>query len=465
MNTFSYLYKSTTILFAFSLLACEQSTESSKEPDNLYLGGEGTIFDNTGKAYSLPLRNLAIANSQDFFVGNSLFNKNWVSAPATATVRDGLGPFFNTTSCSACHFRDGRGRPPEEGEELVGLLFRLSIPGNGEHGGPLGDPIYGGQLSPKALTGLTSEGDVEITYETLSGTYLDGEAYSLQKPKYKILGNYGELTNGYMISPRVAQGVYGLGLIEAISEADILRNEDKNDSDQDSISGKANYVWNIEKKQKELGRFGWKANQPSLKQQTAGAFLGDMGITTSMFPNENHNISELDTLPNGNHSDTEYELIDTDLKKVVLYIQTLAVPARRDFNLDNVKDGQNTFSKINCTKCHTPSFTTGSHEVAELSNQTIFPYSDFLLHDMGDDLADNRPDFLADGHEWRTPPLWGLGLQEKVNGHTRLLHDGRARNFEEAILWHGGEALNSKNEFTRLPKEERQNLISFLESL
>ncbi len=428
-----------------------------------FSGGQTTIFDISPNAFGFQAPNLNDEESLDFFVGNSLFNQNWVTAPASTTARDGLGPLFNSRACSGCHFKDGRGRPPEfNGEISHGLLLRLSI-GNGDFGAPLPDPNYGGQLQDQSIEGIDTEAGFEITYIEIPGNYPDGTPYSLRKPTYTITN----LTQGDLlatnISPRVANHISGMGLLEAIDETTLLSLADENDSDNDGISGRPNYVWDVTSGSVKIGRFGWKANQPTVLQQSAGAFSGDMGITSSLFPDENCPPSvDCSTVPNGGTPEIE----DENLTKMALYASTLAVPGRRDWEAQDVLEGKAIFEQINCTGCHTPKITTGAHpSISALSNQTIRPYTDLLLHDMGPDLADGSQDFLATGNEWRTPPLWGIGLFETVNGHTYLLHDGRARNLEEAILWHGGEAENSKNEFKNLPATDREKLLLFLNSL
>ncbi|MCM8527540.1 MAG: c-type cytochrome, partial [Lentisphaeraceae bacterium] len=297
------------------------------------------------------------------------------------------------------------------------------------------------------------------------GEFADGTKYSLRKPVYTIIDKqFGELHKDVMVSPRVGQHIIGMGLLEAIPEKDILANADAEDKNNDGISGRPNYVWNAAENKKSLGRFGWKANQPSVKQQTSGAYLGDIGITTSLNPDQNLTPvqKEAAEAPHGG----EPELDDDDLDKTVLYVANLAVPARRNYKDPEVLKGKKIFNDINCSSCHVAQFQTGKHpDFDNLSNQKIFPYTDLLLHDMGPELADNRPDFEASGTEWRTPPLWGIGLIQTVNGHTFFLHDGRARNLEEAILWHGGEAEKSKEQYKKLTKENRERLIKFLRTL
>ena len=429
------------------------------------LGGETTAFTDTRNAFGLPARNLEGEERRTFAVGNSFFRQNWVAAPASTGARDGLGPTFNALSCSSCHTLDGRAKPPDGPDDPErGLLFRLSIPGRGLHGGPMPDPVYGGQLQDRALLLIPTEGRMVVLYREDPGEFDDGEAYSLRVPSYEISQlAFGPLHPEVMLSPRVAPAVIGMGLLEAIPEEVILASADPDDADGDGISGRPNMVWNERMGGLALGRFGWKANQPTVEQQTAGAFLGDIGITSGMFSAENCPDSQEDCVatPNGGSP----EIPDQRFAKVVFYTQTLAVPAMRDVNDPQVAHGAEVFVETGCHLCHAPSHRTGEHPVGAVSHQAIYPYTDLLLHDMGPGLADGRPDFEADGREWRTPPLWGIGLVETVNGHTMLLHDGRARNLAEAILWHGGEAAGSRDAFKALTKGERDALIRFLESL
>lgn len=450
-----------------ALLATPALLLGTTDFENASTGGDTTVFETGKKAFARPLANISRENNRKHAVGNSFFNKNWVIAPASTTARDGLGPLFNARSCSACHTHDGRGAPPRKDELMTGLLFRLSIPGKNEHGGPVPDAVYGGQLNVRAIPGFEPEGNVEIRYEAIEGHYADGSSYSLRKPVYTLQpsSHYAQPSDDLLMSPRIAPAVHGLGLLEAIDESVIRSWADPDDENGDGISGRVNTVWNPEKKKHELGRFGWKANQPDLRQQTAGAFLGDIGITSSIHVNESFTPTQVERVKNYYESESP-EIKDNLLAKVVVYLQTLAPPARRDWQQENVLRGQQLFAEANCVACHIPSVKTVAHpEIAELSHQTIWPYTDLLLHDMGEGLADHRPDFEANGREWRTPPLWGIGLTEVVNGHTFFLHDGRARNLEEAVLWHGGEAETSKTAFVNMSKEDREALILFLESI
>ncbi len=457
------------LLFFVIFTACKKEQQEdqglSPEDGEEFSGGTSTITTINSNSFSRPSPAISAYEVLDFEVGDGFFTQAWVSAPATTTARDGLGPVFNARSCGTCHSRDGRGRAPEFfGEEQTGYLIRISQPGSNANNGPLADPIYGGQIQDLALNGIDAEARFEINYTALNGEYDDGNSYSLRKPEIVIREtNYGALHNQVMYSPRVAPHMVGLGLLENVPDETFLSFVDENDSDNDGISGRANYVYDAALDQNVLGKFGWKANQPNLVQQSAGAFLGDMGITTSLFPDENCPVGlNCDTIPNGSTP----ECTDETLDFVVFYVRTLAVPAQRDVGDQDVLKGKQLFFDLECEKCHRQKMETGSDSpIDALNNQTIYPYTDLLLHDMGEGLADNRPDFLASGTEWRTPPLWGIGLFETVNGHTNYLHDGRARNIEEAVLWHGGEAQSSVTQFKALGMEERNQLLKFLNSL
>ena len=433
---------------------------------NEQLGGDTTVRSTNRNSFGLAAANLTRLERRTFEVGDSFFSQNWVSAPASTEARDGLGPTFNAQSCSSCHTRDGRGMPPErDGDGERGLLFRLSVPGSdAATGAPLGEPNYGGQLQDRAILSVPAEGQFRIVYDVIHGEYGDGEPYRLLAPRYSFTGlAFGPMHPETMVSPRIAPAVFGAGLLEAISEADIRAQADPDDADGDGISGRPNMVWDARRATVVLGRFGWKANVPTLEQQIAGAFLGDIGITSPVFPDENCPAGQR-ACQSAPHGGTP-EIAAERLGKVVFYNQTLGVPAMRDVGDPQVRRGAELFLKAGCASCHTPQYTTGDHPVAALSGQTILPYTDLLLHDMGAGLADGRPDFGAGGREWRTPPLWGIGLVDNVNGHTRFLHDGRARSIAEAILWHDGEGLAAREAFRNMSRAEREAVLRFLESL
>jgi len=430
------------------------------------LGGAATLNSANENAFAFPLPTLPTAELRKFTFGNRMFNTNWVVAPASVGALDGLGPLFNRVSCSSCHTRDGRGRPPEqEGDPFESMLIRLSIPGMNEHGGVQPVPHYGDQLNEKAITGVPAEGRTLVSYTEREGHYADGARYSLVTPSYEFVAlNYGPLPQDVQFSPRVATPMLGLGLLEAIADETLLALTDPNDANGDGISGRVNHVWDYLANKTVIGRFGWKANQPSLRQQNASAALGDIGITTRMFPEQNVMEGQYAaaTAPSGG-SYNEPEMKDEFFERLTFYTQTLAVPAARHVDDPKMRAGAMQFEKIGCGSCHVPTLKTDTHrDVPQLSNQVIHPFTDLLLHDMGNELADGRPDFEANGKEWRTPPLWGIGLTETVNRHTRFLHDGRARSLEEAVLWHGGEASKARDRFMHLSKAQREALLTFL---
>ncbi len=456
------------VLFVSIVLWCWQCTYSvDLRFEELSGGINFTSYNFSKDAFGGQAKNLSRNESRLFQAGNVLFRENWVAAPASVESLDGLGPVFNARSCGSCHFKDGRGAPPDEPNGTrFGLLWRLNIVGENPGETPKPHPVYGSQIQDHALPRVKPDAQVEIQYDTLYGQYTDGTPYVLYQPHYHLTElAYGEIDEEYKLSPRIAPQVAGLGLLENIPEADILANEDVDDRDGDGISGKANYVWNVLEEKKTLGRFGWKANQPTVLQQTAGAFNGDMGLTSSLFPEDEftpYQEAQSVALPEGGSP----EVSDRQLDRITLYIKALAVPAKRNTDQPEYIQGRSLFYELSCESCHTASFTTGSDdEITALNDQKIYCYTDLLLHDMGEGLADNSPDFEANGREWRTPPLWGIGLIKTVNKHTRLLHDGRARNTEQAILWHGGEAKTSKDKFTKLTAEQRKALIFFVESL
>lgn len=436
-------------------------------PEEELSGGENfTTFDFGENAFGVQGSDLTREQSRFFVSGNTLFRTNWVEAPSSVMSLDGLGPVFNAISCGSCHFKDGRGAPFDEfAIARPGILWRVGVDGFDPRAGGVAHPIYGHQIQDRSLPGVAAEATIETSYEFINGSFADGTPFELRKPIYmpRNLG-YGSLDD-YQLSPRIATHLAGMGLLESIPEFDILQNADPEDNDGDGISGRPNYVHDHIGGGLQIGRFGWKANQPSILQQNAGAFNGDMGLTSSIFPKTDFTAVQTNRYPdliNGG----EPEVSDQQLERITLYVKALSVPAKRNFNSPEYELGREIFSEIGCAGCHVPQFQTGPDPlIASLGNQTIFPYTDMLLHDMGEDLADNKIDFEATGLEWRTPPLWGIGLIKTVNGHTRFMHDGRARSIEEAILWHGGEGEVSKQNYINLSEEERQDLLLFLNSI
>ncbi len=456
------------------------------EPGEESPGGEATSTRRTDStdAFSHFSPNMGLARELDFKIGNAVFRKLWVSAPASTKSSDGLGPLFNARACQSCHLKDGRGEPPRSDrieDRSVSMFLRLSIPPETDEQraalaegrlAVIPEPMYGGQLQELGVQGHAGEGRMVISYEEVPVALAGGEIVSLRRPTYRIVGlGYGPLHPKTMISPRLTPQMIGLGLIEAIPAEDILAREDPDDRDGDGISGRANWAWSVENQRLMLGRFGWKAGQPTVLQQTAEAFASDIGIGSWMNAQPWGDCTPAQQFcreaPHGGTSRAPREEINAKLLDLVaFYARNLAVPARRDPDSEDVLSGKQIFHESGCASCHIPSFTTGQQSPdPHLRGQKIWPYSDFLLHDMGDGLADGRPEGRADGREWRTAPLWGIGLTETVNGHTQFLHDGRARNLLEAILWHGGEAEPAKNRVVRMSKADRDALIAFLNSL
>ncbi|EJI1279473.1 c-type cytochrome [Vibrio vulnificus] len=441
--------------------------------NDLKSGGDTSVKKEGPNAFSLPAANLPMSKRLDFSVGNSFFRNPWVSAPASTDARDGLGPLFNTNGCQNCHIKDGRGHPPEKGDShAVSMLVRLSIPAlTAEQkkamitSGVIPEPTYGGQLQDFALQDQKPEGQISIRYSDVPVTFSDGTTVVLRKPTVEIRDlAYGEMHPQTLLSARVAPPMIGLGLLESIAEETLLQWADEDDLNQDGISGKLNKVWDVQTQSLAIGRFGWKAGQPTLMQQNAAAFNGDLGLTSHLFPQENCTDRQdlCRKLPNGGSP----EVSDNILDFVEFYSQHLAVPIRRNVNDPQVKLGETLFVQSGCESCHKQTVKTAKREaLPALSEQTIHPYTDLLLHDMGPGLADNRPEYLANGQEWRTPPLWGIGYTQEVNDHTYFLHDGRARNLMEAVLWHGGEAEATKQNVLKMSAKERDALIAFLNSL
>ena len=440
------------------------------------LGGDTTISMQGSAAFSQPAANLPLMQKVDFSVGNSFFRNPWVEAPASTTARDGLGPLFNTNGCQNCHIRDGRGHAPLNSEDsAVSMLMRLSIAPQSpeqqqwqQRNGPIGEPTYGVQLQDFAIQGVPAEGRIEVNWTVSIETLDDGSQVLLRQPDWQItqLG-YGPLHPQTQMSARIAPQMIGLGLLEQISAADILANQDIDDANQDGISGKAQWVKDAITGEPVLGRFGWKAGMPTLEQQNSAAFNGDVGITSQLFEQDHCSNAQVkcQNSINGN-TDQPYELQPEVIAAVTFYSRHIAVPRQRIKEPKLIEKGFDLFKKIGCESCHKSQFTTPKlPDLPALSQQVIHPFSDLLLHDLGDGLADHRPEYLANGNEWRTPPLWGLGLFAEVLGELALLHDGRARNIMEAVLWHGGEAEASKQVVLGFNQSQRDALVRFLESL
>ena len=414
-------------------------------------GGATTIDDRTSLAFAQPAPNLSEQGLARHRAGDTAFGAVFVPGPAP--VNPGLGPLYDNTSCNGCHLRNGRGMPVMgTGPQRTQLLVRVSLPeGTLNHpNGAVPVPGLGTQIADQAVYGATPEASVTLSWEERSGTYGDGTAFSLRTPHIHIVPSDGSaLPPGMLTSLRLPPAVFGLGLLEAVPISTLRSREDPSDRNGDGISGRLNEVWDVQGQSLVPGRFGLKANSPNLFQQSAEAYFNDMGITNPLFPE-----------PDGSH-----DLKMETLEAAVFYAQSLGVPARAALDDAEVQHGEELFKSLGCEQCHREVMETGVYVLGELAGQKIHPYTDLLLHDMGEGLADGRPDGIADGQEWRTAPLWGLGLTQTVLPYASYLHDGRARTLEEAILWHGGEAERSKEHFRTLAMAERAALVKFLGSL
>lgn len=481
---------------ALLLAGCDRTgTHQSAPPlhsSEAFPAGQASTSTSPFPSFEKPVANLPEELKTDFYTGKALAEQPWVKAPTTTTARDGLGPIYNARTCMTCHVKGGKGKVPlQPDRELFTAFVRISVPGNNPYLGVQPEPVYGDQLQTQSVslahqlrhTGQNNfrkndvppEAYVYIQWVESTFTYPSGETLPLRRPELNIQNlGYGDLHPNTLFSLRNASSIGGMGLLESIPEQAIRNLADPEDKNQDGISGKPNIVWDNKRAQPALGRFGHKANRPNLDVVVAAAFAGDVGISNPLFPQQPCTAKQTLCVgqPTGNDKEG-VELPQPLLDLVTLFSRNLGMPKRtvlqkEDPLLAEREKGRELFYSLGCASCHNPSFTTGEqqhNDLAHLSNQIIWPYTDLLLHDMGSGLADNRPDFLATGSEWRTAPLWGIGLLKSINGNAELLHDGRARTIEEAIVWHGGEAEKTKQAFAHLAKLQREQLITFVESL
>ncbi|WP_020679524.1 di-heme oxidoredictase family protein [Marinobacterium rhizophilum] len=469
------------LLLGTPLLAT--ASADGPQPGEAYPGGATThtrVGPVSADAFSHSAANIAFDDKMTFALGRAIFRKLWVSSPSSTTASDGLGPLYNARSCERCHLKNGRGRPPETpNDNSVSLFLRLSIAPRStadlstqQQRGVVPEPVYGTQLQTFAVPGMEAEGQLQVSYEEQRVALADGGDAWLRSPRYQILQPaYGPLHPDLQVSARIAPPMPGLGLLEQISEADILSLADPKDLDGDGISGRPNRVWDQARQTTALGRFGWKAGSPSLAQQNSSALQGDIGIGNAMIPGASGDCSPQQTTclqaPNGNtEAQGGLEASQQMLDWLLFYSRHIAVTPRPNAADPEILAGKRLFNDSGCARCHRPHFVTADNPgLPALSQQSIWPYSDLLLHDMGEGLADHRPEFAANGREWRTAPLWGIGQTRAVSGHNYFLHDGRARNLLEAVLWHGGEASAARDRFIAMPTDQRTQLIRFLESL
>lgn len=463
-----------TAFAALTLSVCQSAVSDSSDQETLadYLntnsGGNLTV---TSADARVLLERPPVLNQQQRKLrdrGHAFFNTLFLPGPSEVPLRDGLGPLFIGASCEVCHNRLGRGRLPRpEDRQPVALVLQLSTQLDQNLWQDF-HPVYGANFNPSSIPGVAAEGAINIQHEPINGAFADGQPWQLTAPIYTLTDlAYGPLQRTGIrrtaISPRMTQSLIGIGLLEAIPAATILANADPDDDNADGISGRPNRIPTVNSTT-QLGRFGWKANQINLRDQTTAALLNEQGITSHDRPEQN--CTPFQPACMAAQSSEKPEIAETDLNAILTFLRYIPVPARRNVADPTVIRGAQLFQQAACHACHTAHFKTGqmSNDPA-LAEQDIYPFSDLLLHDMGEELADNRPDHAANGREWRTPPLWGIGLTQAISGEEAYLHDGRARSLQEAILWHGGEAHTSRETFRYFSANDRNALIAFLRSL
>ncbi|HCT74362.1 di-heme oxidoreductase family protein [Psychrobacter aquimaris] len=469
---------------------------ASFDPQEVKQGGDTGISISSAESYSKPSSNLTASRKGHFFIGNAFFRQPWVIAPASTDSRDGLGALFNVAACQSCHVKDGRGHAPmTRDDDADSLLIRLAMPATTDEQRQqlqnsliekVVHPMYGGQLQDRGIQGVPAEARIAVQWTDKPVTFEDGHIETLRTPTFNLTKpGYGAFDDDLMVSPRVALPMIGLGLLEQIPDEAIKKQAvDNKNSTNGDISGKFNWVMDPQTGKHALGRFGWKAGQTKLITQNQSAFNEDMGLTSNIRPHESCMPTQTACMNATTGADEQgngkppVEVNDEVAKFVEFYTRNLAVPHRRDADTKLVLAGKKRFYEMGCQSCHTPRYqlpkTDDDH--LEQHGQVIYPYTDLLLHDMGDDLADRtiagklpakdiQVEFLANSYEWRTPALWGIGLAQTVDPQATFLHDGRARTLMEAVLWHGGEAQKQQQKVLKLDKQGRTELNAFLQSL
>ena len=469
---------------------------ASFDPQEVKQGGDTGISISSAESYSKPSSNLTASRKGHFFIGNAFFRQPWVIAPASTDSRDGLGALFNVAACQSCHVKDGRGHAPmTSDDDADSLLIRLAMPATTDEQRQqlqnsliekVVHPMYGGQLQDRGIQGVPAEARIAVQWTDKPVTFADGHIETLRAPTFNLTKpGYGAFDDDLMVSPRVALPMIGLGLLEQIPDEAIKKQAvDNKNSTNGDISGKFNWVMDPQTGKHALGRFGWKAGQTKLITQNQSAFNEDMGLTSNIRPHESCMPTQTACMNATTGADEQgngkppVEVNDEVAKFVEFYTRNLAVPHRRDADDTLVLAGKKRFYDMGCQSCHTPRYqlpkTDDDH--LEQHGQVIYPYTDLLLHDMGDDLADRtiagklpakniQVEFLANSYEWRTPALWGIGLAQTVDPQATFLHDGRARTLMEAVLWHGGEAQKQQQKVLKLDKQGRSELNAFLQSL
>ena len=478
-----------------SLAGVPMQQLASFDPQEIKQGGDTGISITSSESYSKPSSNITASRKGSFFIGNAFFRQPWVIAPASTDSRDGLGALFNVAACQSCHVKDGRGHAPMTADDDAdSLLIRLAMPATtDEQRQQLKDsliekvahPMYGGQLQDRGIQGVPAEARISVQWTDKPVAFADGHVETLRSPTFNLTKpGYGPFDDELMVSPRIALPMIGLGLLEQIPDEAIKKQAVQANNANVGISGKFNWVMDPQTGKVALGRFGWKAGQTKLLTQNQSAFNEDMGLTSNIRPNESCTPMQTACINATTGADEQgngkppVEVNDEVAKFVEFYTRNLAVPHRRDADDKLVLAGKKRFYDMGCQSCHTPRYqlpkTDDDH--LEQHGQVIYPYTDLLLHDMGDDLADRtiagklpskelQVEFLANSYEWRTPALWGIGLAQTVDPQATFLHDGRARTLMEAVLWHGGEAGKQKQKVLMLDKQGRAELNAFLKSL
>lgn len=404
----------------------------------------------------------AAEDSMDTVLGKALFERLWVSAPSSTKAADGLGPLFNARACSSCHQGGGRAHVVLQEGDLpasAGLTLRV---GAAKDGALAPHPLLGSQVQTLAVPGLKPESKLHVTFETHTETLRDGTKVELRRPRIRIDGQDKDLA---WISPRLAPDLHGSGLLERVPLAWLAAQADPDDLDGDGISGSV-VMGQYGEEDIEPGRFGWKGDEPDLAHQISAAFHFDLGLSTplrrALWGDCTAAQADCRAAPQG-AAQGSVEVESNVVALVATYLRALPAPVSGAAASDR---GRTLFAEIGCGACHASSVPA---ERAAGDTKWFAPYTDLLIHDMGDGLADRAFDdsvsTVAGAHEWRTAPLWGLGARVAAKDGANLLHDGRARSVLEAILWHGGEAAQAKRRAAELTAEDRAALIAFLESL
>lgn len=429
-------------------------------------GGAGTVNRVGKNAFSHHLTNLSFEDRQNFLIGNGFFRKLWVAAPSSTVSSDGLGPLYNARACQSCHIKDGKGHLPLK-EKPLSLVIKT---GKYENLNLIPDSIYGKQFQFFAIPGLEAEVFGNIIKQKINKKILEYNDYQFNKIKFKVSKySYGHFSNDNTLSMRISPQVYGTGLLEAIVESDILEKHDPNDLNKDGISGIGRMVLD-ENGERKVGRFGLRASTPNLFVQSGVAFTNDMGISNLIaqkaYGDCTNNQADCFKFPTGIGEKEQNETSKEVLDSIVFYLSSLSPPKRRNVNDKEVLEGKKIFYEAKCTSCHTPKYVTSKNAKFDfLKFQLIWPYTDLLLHDMGEGLADKDLNGNISNLEWKTPPLWGIGLQKEVNPRTTFLHDGRAETILDAILLHGGEAKKSIEYLIENHSNNLDKLVKFVESL